>query len=332
MTKIEKPSRVTLIKAADIIKNGGLVAFPTETVYGLGASAYNARAVAKIFEVKKRPFFDPVIVHISKIERLYDLCLEVDDRAVILAQRFWPGPLTLVLPKSSAVPDIVVAGLYTVAIRMPANHIALELIENAGVPIAAPSANLFGRLSPTTAEHVAEQIGEKIDLIIDGGRTDLGIESTVLDLTGEPMILRPGGLPVEEIEQVIGQVKFHTTNKIPHSPGQLPKHYAPRIPLKIIKNGNFSISEGLDAGLLVLKEPPKYHSFKVVEVLSPDGDLQEAACNLFSALHRLEKEDIDIIYAEPVPEIGLGRAIMDRLRKAEGESLDRSDWNNVSAM
>ncbi len=318
MTKIEKPTNEILMQAAEIIKNGGLVAFPTETVYGLGASAFNARAVAKIFEVKNRPYFDPLIVHISRFETIYDLWAKLDERALNLAKQFWPGPLTIVLPRKKSIPDIVVAGLTTVAVRMPANKIALDLITYAGVPIAAPSANLFGRLSPTTAEHVAEQLGDKIDLIIDGGKTEIGVESTVIEFNDKPVVLRLGGITLEQIEGVIGRVKILTVAEKPHSPGQLLKHYAPKVKLKIIKNGNYSIPQGLEAGLLAFREAPPGHAFKCVQILSPTGDLQEAACNLFSALHRLEKEAIDIIYAEPVPEIGLGRAIMDRLRKAEG--------------
>ena len=188
--------------AGKIIKEGGLVAFPTETVYGLGANALNPYAVAKIFEVKKRPTFDPLIVHISKIEWLEKLTTQVDEKALKLIEKFWPGPLTLVLPKSNIVPDIVTAGLPTVAIRMPSHNVALALIENAETPISAPSANPFGYISPTTADHVERMLGDKIDLILDGGKCPIGIESTVLSLIDEePKILRPGGLPVEEIEK-----------------------------------------------------------------------------------------------------------------------------------
>ncbi len=319
MVRKEPYNRQIVIEAAEILKNGGLVAFPTETVYGLGASALNPRAVAKIFEVKDRPSFDPLIVHIADLEMFPRLSDTFNQKYEVLIEKFWPGPLTLVVAKSDIVPKIVTAGLETVAIRMPANQIALELIRTSGVPIAAPSANIFGCLSPTTAEHVAEQLGDKIDLIIDGGKTDIGIESTVLDITNSPTVLRIGALPVEEIEVVIGKVEIgKNLNKI-RSPGQFHKHYAPRIPLKIIANGNFKIENNLRVGLLAFKQTGSDLPFKFVEVLSIDGDLKEAACNLFEALHRLERADIDIIYAEPVPEIGLGRAIMDRLRKAQGE-------------
>ena len=317
--KILKPTDDVLKKAAFIIREGGLVAFPTETVYGLGVNAFDALAVAKIFEVKRRPSFDPIIVHIADFKDLERLTLQIDERAKKLIQKFWPGPFTSVLPKAIVIPDIVTAGLETVAIRMPSHPVALKLIKEAEVPIAAPSANLFGHLSPTIAEHVVEQIGEEIDLIIDGGKCPIGIESTVLDLTSKPTVLRPGGLPLEEIEKVIGKIEVSTLSKRPHSPGQLPHHYSPRTPLKIIGNKEFNVPEGVKAGLLAFKPPEDKLPFERIEVLSISGDLTEASANFFSCLHRLDKADLDVIYAEPVPETGLGRAIMDRLRKAEGK-------------
>ncbi|WP_456441782.1 L-threonylcarbamoyladenylate synthase [Caldithrix abyssi] len=305
-----------LKKAASIIKKGGLVAFPTDTVYGLGANALDPLAVAKIFEVKKRPHFDPIIVHIADLKDLERLTLRVDARVKKLTSKFWPGPLTLVLPKSDLVPDIVTAGLDAVAIRMPAHPVALQLIQVSGLPIAAPSANLFGRLSPTAAEHVADQLGESIDLIIDDGICPVGIESTVLDLTSQPTVLRPGGLPIEEIENVIGKVEVSSHNKNPRSPGQLPSHYSPGTPLRILRN--LDVEKGKKAGLLAFTPPKIKRPFAKIEVLSNTGDLREAAARLFSCLHKLDKSGLDIIYAQPVPESGLGRAIMDRLRKAEG--------------
>lgn len=320
--RILKYSREAIREGGLIIRRGGLVAFPTETVYGLGASALNPNAVARIFEVKRRPRFDPIIVHVASFEEVERICVKVDRNARLLIERFWPGPLTLVLPKSDIVPDIVTAGLETVAVRMPSHPVALELIEEAGVPIAAPSANLFGRLSSTTAEHVKEQIGREIDLIIDGGKCPIGVESTVLDLTAKPTILRPGGLPIEEIEKVIGKVKVSPTSKVPRAPGQLPRHYSPQTPIKIIEREELKVPEGIKAGLLAFKQPKDGPLFRMVRVLSPSGDLREAAANLFSSLHELDKAGLDIIYVEPVPEIGLGKAIMDRLRKAEGLRKD----------
>jgi len=323
MAQVLKASEENLKIAAEVIRKGGLVAFPTETVYGLGGDAFNPDAVARIFEVKERPSFDPIIVHIADFKDIRRLCRKVDERAKILAERFWPGPLTIVLKKSEKVPDIVTAGLDTVAVRMPSHPVARKLIEYSKTPIAAPSANLFGRLSPTTAEHVKEQLGERIDIIIDAGRCEVGVESTVIDLTKEPTILRLGGTPVEEIEKVIGRVGILTHSDKPRSPGQLSKHYSPKTPLRIIKE-KVVIEHGKKAGLLAFRQPDDEIAkrFEKIEVLSNSDDLNEAlrqaAQNLFSALHRLDKANLDVIYAERVPEIGLGKAIMDRLRKAEG--------------
>mgnify|MGYP001773061700 CR=1 FL=1 len=305
--------------AGSIIKKGGLVAFPTETVYGLGADALNPYAVAKIFEVKKRPKFDPLIVHISKIQWLEKLTKKIDERAFKLIEKFWPGPLTLVLPKSEIVPDIVTAGLPSVAIRMPSHPVALALIENAETPISAPSANPFGYISPTTAEHVEKQLGDKIDLILDGGKCPIGVESTVLSLLEEPTILRPGGLPIEEIEKVIGKVKIQTKAEKILSPGQLQTHYSPRTPVKIFSSIDELFGKNLEnAGILLFKKHDFEIKSKHVEILSENGDLIEAASNLFLALHRLDEAGVDVIYAQEVPEVGLGIAIMDRLRKAAG--------------
>lgn len=307
-------------EAATLIRAGRLVAFPTETVYGLGADALNPLAVAKIFEVKNRPRFDPLIVHIADASSIEQLCASDDERAQKLIDRFWPGPLTLVLPKSESVPEIVTAGLPTVALRMPAHPVALDLIRAAGTPVAAPSANPFGYLSPTTAEHVKEQLGEKVDMILDGGPCQVGVESTIISLS-EPVavLLRPGGLPLEQIEQIIGKVTISTIDPArPQAPGQLPRHYSPRTPIRVLRGDNPYIPEGKRVGLLAFQRPPENIAYARIEVLSPVGDLKEAAVNLFACLHRLDRAGLDVIYAEPVPEVGLGRAIMDRLAKAVG--------------
>mgnify|MGYP000123796944 CR=1 FL=1 len=314
-------------EAARLLRAGRLVAFPTETVYGLGADAFNALAVARIFEVKNRPTFDPIIVHIADTAQLTELVREVPDTGRRLIEKFWPGPLTLVLPKTEKVPDIVTAGLPTVAVRMPAHPVALALIRAADCPVAAPSANPFGYLSPTTAEHVVAQLDDKVDLILDGGACPVGVESTVLDLTaGVPTVLRPGGLAVEDIEQVIGPVRVATApSDRPKSPGQLPRHYSPRTPLVIFADGRYPDPAGRRAGLLLLARPSQRPAgFAAVEWLSEAGDLREAAANLFAALHRLDRAGLDIIYAQAVPEVGLGRAIMDRLRKAAAGPVDGS--------
>ena len=313
-------------EAAEIIRDGGLVAFPTETVYGLGADALSSRAVAKIFEVKNRPFFDPIIVHVESLEALEKLtCISGTQDSILhakvkkLAEKFWPGPLTLVLPKKEIVPDIVTAGLSTVAIRMPSHPVALRLIAEAGRPIAAPSANPFGNLSPTTAEHVRNQIGGEIDMILDGGPCPVGIESTVLDLSSpEPVVLRPGGLPIEAIEKLLGKVEIASDagSSRPRAPGLLTRHYSPRTPL-VILGKRVTPRREENAGLLAFQAPIE-GPFRKVEILSDRGDLREAAARFFACLHELDKAGLAIIYAEPVPEIGLGQAIMNRLRKAAG--------------
>lgn len=309
------PTPANLALAADVIRTGGLVAFPTETVYGLGANALNAEAAARIFAAKRRPSFDPLIVHVADVKMLSKVAQEVPSQAEKLISQFWPGPLTLVLPKSADVPGIVTSGLPTVAVRMPSHPVALELIHCAGVPIAAPSANPFGYLSPTRAEHVERMLGDAVDLILDGGPTEFGVESTILLLAEKPTMLRPGAVALEALEAVLGEVEIGVgESEKPLVPGQLPQHYAPRTPIVIAKPEVLPPAARKRAGCLAFQDVPK--GFKVVKVLSSAGDLLEAAAHLFEALHQLDRLGLEIIYAEPVPEEGLGRAIMDRLRRA----------------
>jgi L-threonylcarbamoyladenylate synthase len=310
-----------LSRAAEVIRTGGVVAFPTETVYGLGAAAFDEKAVARVFEIKRRPRFDPLIVHVSGPEQLPGIVREIPAAAQVLIERFWPGPLTLVLPKNAAVPDLVTAGLATVAVRMPRHPVALELIERAGTPIAAPSANPFGYISPTTAQHVDRQLGHLVDMVLDGGPCTVGVESTVLSLAGEqPVILRAGGVSPEAIESVLGAgVELAAASDQPVSPGQLPVHYAPGTPI-VIGAGPGDIPAGARVGYLAFRTEPAAGDVAAVEVLSRDGDLREAAIHLFAALHRLDTLNLDLILAEPVPEQGLGVAIMDRLRRASSGS------------
>ncbi len=324
---ILKPTEENIALCGKALREGKLVAFPTETVYGLGANAFLPEAVARIFEVKERPKFDPLIVHIANMDDIKEIAnLGLMDNLqknllFKLIENFWPGPLTVVLPKNEKVPRIVTAGLDTVAVRMPSHPVARALIEKAGIPVAAPSANKFSRLSPTRAEHVAAQIGKEIDFIIDAGRTPLGVESTVIDLTHiPPVLLRPGGLPLEQIIETIGPVELSksTPDEVhPKSPGMLKKHYAPSKPLHLLEDiYNFEPPPGSALLALTEPEPSVRQRYVKVEVLSPKGDLREAASNLFDALHRLENSEAKVIYAQSVPEKGLGRAIMDRLRKA----------------
>ncbi len=315
--KLLKTTPRNIKLAAALIKAGGVVAFPTETVYGLGADGFNPAACARIFEIKRRPRFDPLILHAASIKQAATLFKRVPAPALRLMKRFWPGPLTLVLPKSAAVPDIVTAGLATVAVRVPANPAARALVKAAGRPIAAPSANSFGRLSPTTAAHVKKQLGSGPDLILDGGKTRIGVESTIITfIKGRPVLLRPGGLPLEEIEKIAGTAARApgAGRRSPAAPGCLKKHYAPAAKLRIIAPGQRVRPGGAAAYLAFSKRPAG--KFRAVQVLSAGGDLREAAAALFSALHKLESSGARTIYAEKVPPHGLGRAIMDRLKRA----------------
>jgi len=309
----------SIYKASEIIKRGGLVAFPTETVYGLGADAFNPIAVARVFEVKRRPYFDPLIVHIGDQSEINKLFKAIPYNVKRLIECFWPGPLTIVLFKKDNVPDIVTSGLQTVAVRMPRHEMALKLIKLSGTPIVGPSANSFGYLSPTTAEHVREQLGDQIDFILNGGPCEVGVESTIISFVEEkPKLLRPGGIPLEEIESILGKVEIDVYNhKNPSAPGMLPKHYAPRTPI-LLEWSEKSIRKYRDKkiGLLAFKDPGPLGSINPIEVLSKSGDLREAAANLFTAIRRLDQLGLDLILAEPLPEVGLGRAIMDRLRRA----------------
>ena len=310
-------SRENIAKAAAIIQSGGLVSFPTETVYGLGGNALDPTAVAKIFEAKARPSFDPLITHIAELEML-DRIADISDKRIFdIIEKFWPGSLTLIVPKRDIIPPIVTSGLETMAVRMPDHQTALDLIKQSTGAVAAPSANPFGYLSPTTADHVDEQLGNKIDMVLDGGTCRVGVESTVLDLTGEkPIVLRPGGISLEELQREIPDVEiFNRTTTSPTAPGQLKMHYSPLKPLHIVDSIE-QVGDRGNAGALLFKKNADIKGFKSVEILSPSGDPVEAAARLFVALHNLDNTDIQAIYAEKIPEVGLGRAVMDRIYKA----------------
>ena len=317
---VKKANKENISRAAEIIKQGGLVAFPTETVYGLGADGLNPIAVAKIFEAKKRPAFNPLILHISDKLSLKKYSAVQNDKVDRLINKFWPGPLTLVLAKTNLVPDIVTAGNPTVAIRMPDHPVALKLIEESGTPIAAPSANRFGHLSPTEASHVAKYLGSKVDLILDGGKCPVGIESTIIQFDdGEFYLLRPGGLSKEEIENEIGSIMTGNPNAVkPNSPGQLPFHYSPHTSISFLNDALFDRKKKI--GAIFFKENRYSFAFTSVKILSSSGDLREAAAKLFSYLHEMENEGLDLILVEAIEEKGLGRAIMDRLKKATNKA------------
>jgi L-threonylcarbamoyladenylate synthase len=301
-------------RAARLLRSGALVAFPTETVYGLGADATNERAVAAIFAAKDRPRFNPLIIHVPGLDDSEALAL-FDARARSVAERFWPGPLSLVLPRRAGcgLSLLATAGLDTVAIRAPAHPVARALLQAAGRPIAAPSANRSGRVSPTVAAHVATELGDKLALLLDGGQCPVGLESTVLDLSrATPGLLRPGGIPVEELERVLGPIATAAAPEAgaPRSPGQLASHYAPNLPLRL---------DARDARLgeaLLAFGPEAPSGFAETLWLSRTDDLVEAAANLFAMLRRLDQPVFTGIAVMPIPERGLGRAINDRLRRA----------------
>jgi L-threonylcarbamoyladenylate synthase len=299
-------TRKEIAKAAAIIKRGGLVAFPTETVYGLGANALDAKAVAKIFVAKRRPADNPLIVHVSSAEQVVPLVKGIPKKAEALMKKFWPGPLSIVFLKSSRVPDIVTAGLDTVVIRMPSNTVAKSLIKESGLPIAAPSANSSGKPSPTKAGHVIEDMDGRIDAIIDGGSCRNGLESTVIDVrTAVPTILRLGSVPIEEIEKVVGKVRIATATDKVRSPGMKYRHYAPKAELILIEGTATMVA----ARVRSLAGEYKANG-KTVKVLN------KAELSPHSLYDRLRHAKADVLIAAGVKEEGMGRAVMDRLRRA----------------
>ncbi|MGE4584558.1 MAG: L-threonylcarbamoyladenylate synthase [Sphaerochaeta sp.] len=311
------PDRIQAYGA--LLASGKLVAFPTETVYGLGADATNEQAVKHIFEAKQRPFFDPLIVHIADLSQLEGLVVNIDDQARTLMQTFWPGPLTLVLQKDPRVPDIVTAGSQTVAVRMPDNALALSLIRASGKPIAAPSANRFGYTSPTTAEHVREQLTGRIEAILDGGACQVGIESTVLSLcTKEPTILRPGKIGMEELKPLLPTVTYSSkvgpTDTVLSSPGLLESHYAPTTAFYLVEDVNV-YKDREDVGILLF-EKTHTHFKGPVAYISESEDAKQAASRLYWAIRHLDQQHLSFMVGSLLPETGIGVAINNRLRKA----------------
>lgn len=304
----------------ELLREGALVAIPTETVYGLAANIYNPEAVRNIFEKKGRPLFNPLIVHIHSLEQLAEITAGLPPLANTLARAFWPGPLTLILPKGPSVPELITAGKSTVGVRMPQHPMALELLRGLPFPLAAPSANPFTRISPTSAGHVYDYFGDTLPAILDGGPCTIGLESTILGFEGDaPVLYRQGGIPLEKIVARIGPVKVQTTNEgAPQAPGMLLKHYAPRTPLLMTSDIEASIAQHAGLRLAVLTfssgtEQSVAHSKR----LSPTGNLNEAAQGLFTALHELDRLKVDLILAERFPDEGLGRSINDRLTRAQ---------------
>lgn len=324
MAKILQPTEENLRDLRKFLLFGGLVGVPTETVYGLAANAFDPEACSKIFEVKQRPANDPLICHVSGIEALDEICA-VNPLAIRLAKRFWPGPLTFVLPKTAKIPSIVTAGLDSVGVRCPAHPGFRRLVEQCEFPIAAPSANPFAYISPTTAQHVQAGLGSKISFILDGGPCAFGVESTILDLRDErdPRVLRYGALPVEEIEIELGRsiekpAATTADESVQHlAPGALPKHYSPRTPLELrggLSPETLAALAPDEAALLIAK--PKQNPRPNVFWLSESGQLSEIASTLYAKLREIDAAGFAKIYAEEAPELGLGLAINDRLRRA----------------
>ena len=329
----------SLRRAGKALAEGKLVVIPTETVYGLGADAFNPEAVARVFEAKARPAFDPLIVHIASLADIARVAAGFPPKAKLLAEALWPGPLTLILPKRGEVPDIVTSGLPSVAVRFPVHPVARRIIEYSGTVIAAPSANPFGYISPTTARHVAETLGDRVDFIVDGGSCAVGVESTVLDMTGRtPSLLRPGGMPLERIREIVGEVALPRAHgaagaadgEAIASPGQLKSHYAPRARLHLcdyralpgVMSGVRPEAKGEGPTAALVLDDARAEAllatglFDAVFALSPSGDMRQAASRLFAVMHELDARGFASIYAERVPEEGLGRAVNDRLFRA----------------
>lgn len=328
-------------EAARILKEGGLVAFPTETVYGLGGDAFDGTAAGRIYAAKGRPSDNPLIVHISKVEDLYQLSDEVSDTALVLAEHFWPGPLTMILPKNSKVPYSVTGGLDTVAIRLPSHEVARQLIAESGVFVAAPSANLSGRPSPTTAAHVIEDLSGRIDMIIDGGAIEIGLESTIVDLTEDvPVILRPGYITIEMLKEVVGEVRLDPAlmsgvkgDVKPKAPGMKYRHYAPKAELTILsgraedvaatmrKMYEENASKGLRVGIMASSQICREYSGELIKDIGDRRDEKALAHNLFAALRSFDDLEADMILAEGFSEAGMGQALMNRMLKAAGHRI-----------
>lgn len=338
----DAPDLQVIALAAQILLRQGLVAFPTETVYGLGANALDEVSVGKIFEVKRRPFYDPLIVHIAERSQIEDVAVEIPDIAFQLAEKFWPGPLTLVLKRHERIAHNVSAGLGTVAVRMPDHPVPLALIKAAGVPVAAPSANLFSRPSPTSAQHVVDDLGGHVDIILDGGSCLIGLESTVLDLTSHtPAILRPGGTPAEALKAILPQLVIQSSptdaqeSGAKPSPGMMLKHYSPKARFLLFTgageeaDSNFRkiiaglLSRGCHIGLLATEEDASvYHDLNIeIEILGRETDLEEIGQNLFAKMRLLDKNKVDLILMRSLQSEGLGLAIGDRLFKAAEQQV-----------
>lgn len=342
----QNPEPSVIQKTACILQEGGLVAFPTETVYGLGADALNGNAVLSLFEAKQRPLDNPPIVHIAEVKDVYPLVLEVTKKAELLMEKFWPGALTLVFKRSGKVPDVTAAGLDTIAVRMPRHPVALALIRATRRPIAAPSANLAGKPSPTTAQHVYDDLNGRINAILDGGSTNIGVESTVVDLSVDPpMLLRPGGVSFEVLKQVLPDIVLHSIVKAEEelsvekirSPGMKHKHYAPKAQVIVVEGNLQSVivkvkelaesyeAKGVKVGVLATDQTQGNYQVDIVKSLGDRYNIAGIAKNLFFSLREMDALNLDFIIAEGFPLEGLGLAVMNRLRKASGYRIVKAN-------
>ncbi len=309
-----------LNKAKEALLKNELIAIPTETVYGLAGNAFSETAIKKIFELKKRPLFNPLIVHLKSVEYLHDIACDIPDIALKLANEFWPGPLTLVLKKQEHISDLISAGKKTVAVRVPSHPLTLALLDALDFPLAAPSANPFGSISPTNAEHVLNYFGEGLNIILDGGECEKGVDSTIIGFENDqPVLYRHGSISIEDIEKITGKLSITVNSeKSPNSPGMLSRHYAPKTDTYLTENIPELLKsfEGKKVGLLLFQNPIQKNNNISQEFLSKSGDFAEAAKNLYAAMHRLDQNNLDVIIAERLPDIGLGKTINDKLERA----------------
>ena len=307
-------------KAVALLNQEKLVAIPTETVYGLAGNNFSEKAIDSIFKTKQRPLFNPLIVHIPSIDYLETIVARIPEKAKLLAEVFWPGPITLVLKKKEVIPDVITAGKDTVAVRIPNHPITLELLKQLDFPLAAPSANPFNRISPTSAEHVESYFKNDIKMVLDGGTCTSGIESTIIGFENdEPIIYRLGSTSIEDIENIVGSVEIkNKKNSVPNAPGMLARHYAPNTKTILVTDISDAIKQfqGKNIGILAFENEIKNKAIKFQIVLSKTGNVSEAATNLYSALHQLDEQDLDIIIAERLPNHDIGKSINDRLQRA----------------
>ena len=316
------PPWTSVSEAARLLKEGEVVAIPTETVYGLAGNAFEPKALAKIFAAKERPTFDPLIVHIADIAQLTDIAKDIPDSAYKLAEAYWPGPMTIILPKKDCIPDLCTSALPSVAVRFPSHPIAQAIIKESGLPLAAPSANLFKHVSPTTAEHVAAQLADRIAGIVDGGPCSVGVESSIISLVGEPTVMRPGAITPEMFKAILGEVKIKESTSKPGqpmlAPGQCDTHYRPQVPLYY---GEVPAGYTLPEHTVRIAFGAQVGPIPATVNLSATGDMVEATSKLYVFMHDLDTPDYDLILVDPIPNTGVGMALNDRLKRASIKSL-----------